>query len=796
MGFHHGTIVSGKSLGIFAGLLFVFCPMIASGQGDPGLYWLELGSRFNELEQAAQKRLSALPTRTASQVGPLCVALARLKKYQQLFECAAELEARIRQGDKTIEPDAAIARATGAAVDATAMPDMLRAEALVDLGQYAESIRIGEKALDTVADRYNMGIWPPDRYRIVILSNLALATAFSGRQDDAKRYLARLNDLSFAFFSATALLRGYRREGNARVLVALGAYPKALEYLDELEGRSGGWSLLRAGADLISGSAARGDSLISTTEIPWLVMRGKVYSELGDLKNAKLALNEVLAHARIGDFGDLAWIALDERGRIAGKENAPAEAIEYYKKSIEIFEKQRSSINSEASKIGFVGNKQTVYERLVALLVEQQRAAEAFDYVERSKARALVDMLASKKDFAGPAIDPEKARSILAQLDVADTASRSQAAGTESKESGARSLDAARREIQRAAPELSTLVTVTSVPPEELKALIGENEALVEYYYQGKDLYAFLLNKTRLTPFKLSAEGITDEVQEFRSALQHPGSTAWQTAAKTLHKRLWQPIESSIGARNVIVVAHGALHYLPFAALQAPDGKLIIDQYSLRFLPSASVLSFLRAPLPGKEGSVLALGNPDLGDPSKDLRFAEVEARAIADLFPQSRLLLRKEASETNFKKAGGVFSRIHFATHGQFQADDPLSSGLFLAGDGDNDGILTVSELYSMTLDADLITLSACETGLGKIANGDDVVGLTRGFLYAGSRSIVASLWSVEDKATAALMSAFYENLPKLSKREALREAQLKTRQDFPHPFFWAAFQLTGRAD
>jgi CHAT domain-containing protein len=100
------------------------------------------------------------------------------------------------------------------------------------------------------------------------------------------------------------------------------------------------------------------------------------------------------------------------------------------------------------------------------------------------------------------------------------------------------------------------------------------------------------------------------------------------------------------------------------------------------------------------------------------------------------------------------------------------------------------------MTLNADLVTLSACETGLGKVANGDDVVGLSCGFLYAGSRSIVASLWSVDGQATAALMQAFYMKLSTMNKREALRQAQIKARESFPHPFYWAAFQLTGRAD
>ena len=190
------------------------------------------------------------------------------------------------------------------------------------------------------------------------------------------------------------------------------------------------------------------------------------------------------------------------------------------------------------------------------------------------------------------------------------------------------------------------------------------------------------------------------------------------------------------------------------------------------------------------------LGNPDLGDPKLDLQFADEEARLIAQSQPNARLWRRKDASETNFKNAGGHFARLHFASHGKFNADSPLQSGLYLARDTANDGVLTVGELYSMSINADLVTLSACETGLGKVASGDDVVGLARGFLYAGSRSIVASLWSVDDQATGALMKHFYANLATLPKDDALRRAQMATRRDFAHPFYWAAFQLTGRSD
>ena len=212
-------------------------------------------------------------------------------------------------------------------------------------------------------------------------------------------------------------------------------------------------------------------------------------------------------------------------------------------------------------------------------------------------------------------------------------------------------------------------------------------------------------------------------------------------------------------------------------------------------LPSASVIKYLHTKKTDKPAGILAFGNPDMDNPHYDLAYAQKEAVSITQMIPQSRALLRKQATETAFKQFAGGFRYLHFATHGEFDADAPLKSALLLAKDTENDGILTVSELYSIKLEADLTTLSACETGLGKIANGDDIVGLTRGFLYAGSSSIVASLWKVDDIATSELMIRFYANLKQTNKREALRDSQLYTKRKYPHPYFWGAFQLTGNA-
>ena len=158
----------------------------------------------------------------------------------------------------------------------------------------------------------------------------------------------------------------------------------------------------------------------------------------------------------------------------------------------------------------------------------------------------------------------------------------------------------------------------------------------------------------------------------------------------------------------------------------------MIDNYSIRVLPSASVMKFINDPREDYAGNLLAFGNPDLGHPAYDLPGAQNEAIAITKDQPKSKLLLRNKATETAVKKYGAGFRYIHFATHGTFDAENPLLSGLLLTGDDENDGTLTVGELYNLSLPADLVTLSACETALGKVANGDDVVGFTRGFLYA----------------------------------------------------------------
>jgi CHAT domain-containing protein len=319
-------------------------------------------------------------------------------------------------------------------------------------------------------------------------------------------------------------------------------------------------------------------------------MRYKCELEIGRTREAKLGFDKLLGQAQIRDHSGLYWMLLHDRGRIAALEGDADTAISYFKQAVEAIEQLRATINTEASRIGYVADKQEAYSDLIRLLVAKGNAASAFEYVERSKARALVDILASKQDFVASGLDTVQVRQILTRLDAADTAARTQSDSTNPGDTaGGRNLEVTRQAIRETASELASLVTVSPVPTVELQALLGPDEALVEYYYQGHDFYAFILDRNRIQVVSLDGARLGQEVQAFREAVADPASDRWQTSARTLYRRLWTPVALMVKARNVIVVSHGVLHYLPFAALQDSGGKFLIDQIGMRYLPNASV---------------------------------------------------------------------------------------------------------------------------------------------------------------------------------------------------------------
>ena len=517
--------------------------------------------------------------------------------------------------------------------------------------------------------------------------------------------------------------------------------------------------------------------------------------KIGKRELSKKALDEILAVQESHDMGGIYWLILYERGQISLEEGKRQEAIEYFREAADAIELVRNNVEFEANKIGLATRTQAVYEALVSVLADEGNWKDAFLATERAKGRALVDLLAQVREFAPP-------RQTGGRADVGQLLT---AAATNTRDSGltgdSRNVEtrgavvSARRELGAISPETASLVSVRTKLFDAIVARIAPEETLIAYFQAGDRLYGFVVSRLGTKGFLLAADGMHSEVRDFREAIENE-SEASRHIGETLYNRLIRPLEHEIRGGGALTISpHLILHYVPFAALF--DGRqYLIDRYSLQITPSASALAYFAATGQGRQRRVLALGNPDLGDPRFDLPGAQKEAVAVAHLFPGSRALVRAEATKTAIIEMGGDFPMLHFASHGTFASDAPLTSGLLLARGQEPDGRLAVSDLYKLHLDADLVTLSGCETGLATIAGGDDLIGLTRGFFHAGARTVVASLWEVPDASTEKLMLSFYRNLGGLDKREALRHAAIETREIYPAPRHWAAFFLTGSAD
>lgn len=728
--------------------------------------------RFDQLERLMEEEQAKHALNTMDLHG-LCFAYSKTKRYDRLMPCLDQLEQNVKKGDTRT-------RLFGLD-DATPAIHTMRADALLELGQYARAAQEAKKGLAWLREEHS-----DDRdMEINCLAVLSMAATLSGDKETGAKYAAEIGKIrpgDYAHAKAMALGRTY---------IALGDYQKALDGI-----YSDSTFKLRSFLDnLVSGALFTGVNNWVWAELPRGFMINKALLETGKVGEAKVEYDRLLNIPQTRANGEIYWLILDDRGRIAEKEGDLNGAINFYKKAIDVIEQQRSSINTEANKIGFVGDKQALYGHLISALYRAHRETEAYEYMERAKARALVDVLAARDDFAVPKSATIDAAKLLKNYREADREARTQLPVDMTRSLDAPALHAKIRELKSAAPELASLVSVSPVSQQEIRQKLSPHEALVEYYSQGGDWYAAVLTQDKMHVTHLDAKGLDDSIRSFRRQIEERNPNI-QTSARTLYNQLLRPLTADISNRGLLIIPHGALHYLPFAALH--DGKdYLVQSHALHYLPSAGVLKYLRPPRTQGPDSILVFGNPDLGNPQLDLPSAEEEARKVAAMINHGELLVRDKATKTAFKRFAPSFQYLHIASHGQFNAANPLDSRLLFSTDNENDGSLTAGELYSMRLDADLITLSACETGLGKVLSGDDLVGLTRGFLYSGGRNVIASLWEVDDAATAELMQRFYTHLKNhKTKLEALRQAQQDTRLHYPHPFFWAAFFLTGQGN
>jgi CHAT domain-containing protein len=305
--------------------------------------------------------------------------------------------------------------------------------------------------------------------------------------------------------------------------------------------------------------------------------------------------------------------------------------------------------------------------------------------------------------------------------------------------------------VRKENAEQASLMTVEPVTLPEVQRLLPEQTTLLEYLVTEDETFLWVIDRNRLDVVRLpmARQSLVTEVRALRQAMDSQAPLPQvQTQARGLYDRLLAPARPHIRGNNLLIVPHDVLHYLPFGALRTPKGRWLIEDYTISTLPSASVLKFLPEKEARATAGALALGNPDVG-PALNLRFAEREARAVGERYREATVLVRQEATEAKAKTLSGEAGILHFATHGELNEKDPLSSALLLVPDGKEDGRLEVREIFGMDLNARLVVLSACETGLGKLSKGDELVGLQRAFLYAGTPAVVTTLWKVDDRAS-----------------------------------------------
>jgi CHAT domain-containing protein len=531
---------------------------------------------------------------------------------------------------------------------------------------------------------------------------------------------------------------------------------------------------------------------------------------------------------RAGEAIDLVWQALTiqrELGDLEGEGSSLAtlgvlherlgdaeQALALYLQAITVSERVRDTAVADELKTSLAERHATAYERAVPLLVRLGRPAEAFDLAERARARTFLDQLGNARvdvrgrADAGLVLQEEVLRQDLAALERELWAARVRL--DVERELTLRGEVAAKRRaledlltrLKLSNPEYAALRTVAPLDLRGVQRQLDRQTTLLSYFVTAEATLAFVVTGDALHVERLPAPGedVHAAVQALRSALATAGRrpAAGQPAPaqlKQLYDVLIAPVRARITTPVLGIVPHGELHYVPFAALT--DGaRYLGDAHTLFTLPSASVLEFIPAKRkrgPSPRALVLGQGQADGFSP---LPQAELEAQAVAKLF-RTRPLLAAAATETALRTGAPGAQIIHLAAHGQLDAASPLFSRIVLAPDGESDGSLELHEVYGLDLSqAHLVVLSACDTQLGPRSRGDDVVGLSRAFIYAGAPTVVATLWQVDDEATGHLMTAFYRELAAgRTAAAALQAAQAATRATYPHPYHWAAFVLSG---
>jgi CHAT domain-containing protein len=849
--------------------------------------WQSLGERFNE--GRTRDALCYLDLASGALPSALTCYEEALALFRELGD--GREEARILNNlggvyDGLGEPDSALERYEQALAVRRAIGDR-RGEAEVlnniavihrVLGDWQEALRVygqvremqeslGDdrslkgKLLSNLGFAYN-SLGEPQR----ALTFLEDALKLRRETGDRRGEIITLNNLGDSWRKLGDVEKGLDQHRNAlEQALALGdrrqEASSRLRIAEALLARSDAAAALR---ELEPALVVLAEMGIRHSEAQGLLLRGRALAMAGRPREALPVLLDVLARRRAlrdraGEADALHALAAVERS-LDLREEARAHAEE----AVARVEELRTGFVSPDLRAAFLATQRRAYSLLIDLLMDRHAADPGGGYdqaalavSERARARSLLDVLFSGNlAHAGSSIPAklvERRQSLRRRLSAkADQqlkqgGARAEALGRE-VEALLADLDSVEAEIRRIEPRYAAVSAPPSLGVKDIAGLLDPATLLLEYSLGEERSFLWAVSAGGMRSFVLPPRKEIEELaREIHEELSTVGSGAGRQreATERLGKILLGPIWGEAAqVRRLIVVPDGALHVLPFTALQVPEPgrswdasgatRHLLDHQEVVYLPSATTLALgrqrleRRPPAP-KLAAIVAdpvfsphdarLARTKASSSVEPVRSAGAgtlpsferlpssrrEAEAIRDLAPAGQVWskLDLEASrETVLSGELSAYRVIHFATHGVADTRNPELSGLVLslvdAAGRPREGFLSLTDVYDLNLNADLVVLSGCRTALGKEVSGEGIMGLTRGFLYAGAPRVVASLWPVQDRTTAELMRRFYRALwqDHLPPAAALREAQRSLREDDPRyrdPYSWAGFVLQG---
>ncbi len=580
-----------------------------------------------------------------------------------------------------------------------------------------------------------------------------------------------------------------------------------------------------------------------TAEILW--RKAEVKYETGSFAESAALSEEAHQIARRLRLPKLSYLTATALGRAYLGQKKVDQAFQTLSQAIEQVEAMRDHvIGQEQERQLFFENKVSAYHLLIDLLVAQNKSNDALVYAERAKGRVLLDVMSKGKAQITEALTREE-REEEQRLNLKIVAlnnelreERLKPFTEDAKVSWlSEQLDAARLQyasfqnvLQAAHPELrikSGRLPLLSI--NHLNDLApGNRTTFLEYVVTKDQTHIFVIAtppRGRGVRLKTITIGASEKklamlVNEFRQSItgRHPVFSAF---ARELYDLLIKPAEPYLHGVNALrIIPDGILWDVPFQALQAANGRYLLEDYAVSYAPSLSVLREIKRSNEARsKPSLLAFGNPlagmetvkqlqevRRGEGFKPLPEAENEVSSVARIYgaDRSRVFVGRDAEEKQFKLLASNYSAIHFATHGVLDNRQPLYSYLLLANSGvsdKEDGLLETREIMNLNLRADLVVLSACETARGRIGAGEGVIGMSWAFFVAGCRTTVVSQWEVDSASTAELMVGFFQRLKGAAgksgttKSNALRLAALKLMKSprYQHPYYWAGFVVVG---